>query len=56
MKSEQHKENIMKNMKAAQLLISMVLVAAFFLVSSITVSAAEYVSVAKDGGESPFRS
>lgn len=39
----------MKNMKAAQLLTSMVLVAAFFLVSSITALADEYVSVAKDG-------
>ena len=49
MKSEKNKESIMKKMKAAQLLFSMILVAAFFLVSLSAVSAAEYVSVAKDG-------
>lgn len=39
----------MKKMNAAQLLARMILAAAFFLMSSISVSAAEYVSVAKDG-------
>jgi SH3-like domain-containing protein len=39
----------MKKMKAAQLMSSIVLVAAFFLVSTVKVFAAEYVSVAKDG-------